>query len=84
MDKLVLSIELGAWDKAEMLASTVKTLVEQSDDDLKRQVLRLEMAIRKSNHDKSMDMYEKLKAALMERSRGILNRERKKNGSGIC
>lgn len=67
MDKLVLSIELGAWDKAEMLASTVKTLVEQSDDDLKRQVLRLEMAIRKSNHDKSMDMYEKLKAALMER-----------------
>ncbi len=67
MDKLVLSIELGAWDKAEMLASTVKTLVEQSDDDLKRQVLRLEMAIRKSNHDKSMDMYEKLKQAIRER-----------------
>ena len=67
MEKLVLSIELGAWDKAEMLASTVKALVEQGDDDLKRQVLRLEMAIRKSNHDKSMDMYEKLKTALVER-----------------
>lgn len=67
MDKLVLSIELGAWDKAEMLASTVKTLVEQGDDDLKRQVLRMEMAIRKSNHDKSMDMYEKLKTAITER-----------------
>ena len=67
MDKLVLSIELGAWDKAEMLASTVKTLLEQGDDDLKRQVLRLEMAIRKSNHDKSIDMFEKLKAAIVER-----------------
>lgn len=67
MDKLVLSIELGAWEKAEMLASTIKALVEKSDDDMKRQVLRLEMAIRKGNHDKSMDMYEKVKKILAER-----------------
>lgn len=67
MDKLVLSIEMGAWDKAEMLASTVKALVEKGDDDIKKQVLRMEMAIRKCNHDKSMAMYENLKAALSER-----------------
>lgn len=67
MDKLVLSIEMGAWDKAELLASTVKALVEKGDADIKKQVLRMEMAIRKSNYDKSMEMYEKVKSALSER-----------------
>ena len=68
MDKLVLSIEMGAWDKAELLASTLKTLIESSgDDDLKRQELRMEMAIRKSNYEKSMDMYGRLKDAITER-----------------
>lgn len=55
MDKLVLSIELGTWDKAEVLASTVKELVKNSDDEMRRLVLRMEMAIRKSNYQKSID-----------------------------
>lgn len=67
MEKLVLSIELGTWDKAEVLASTVKELVRESDDELRRLVLRMEMAIRKSNHEKSIDAYETLKRALTER-----------------
>lgn len=67
MDKIVLSIELGTWDKAESLASTVKALVDKGDDELKKQVLRMEMAIRKANHDKSMEMYDKVKAMLVER-----------------
>lgn len=67
MEKLVLSIELGTWDKAEVLASTVKELVRESDDELRRLVLRMEMAIRKSNHEKSIDAYETLKRALAER-----------------
>lgn len=67
MNKLVLSIELGAWDKAEMLATTVKALIENGGEDIKKQVLRLEMAIRKCNYEKSMAMYEKLKEALAER-----------------
>lgn len=74
MDKLVLSIEMGAWDKAELLASTLKALLESAgDEDLKRQVLRMEMAIRKSNYDKSMEMYGKLKDAIMERTGDIWN-----------
>lgn len=68
MDKLVLSIEMGAWDKAELLASTLKALLESAgDEELKRLVLRMEMAIRKSNYDKSMEMYGKLKGAITER-----------------
>ena len=68
MDKLVLSIEMGAWDKAELLASTLKALMESAgDEELKRMVLRMEMAIRKSNYDKSVEMYGKLKDAITER-----------------
>lgn len=67
MNKLVLSIELGAWDKAELLASTIKALVNGADDDLKKQTLRMEMAIRKENYEKSMEMYEKVKDMLAER-----------------
>lgn len=67
MDKLILSIELGAWDKAETLADTIKTLVTKSDDELKKQVFRMEMAIRKENYEKSMDAYEKVKETLQEK-----------------
>ena len=67
MDKLAMSIELGAWDKAELLASTVKTLVQGSDDDMRRQVLRMETAIRKSDYEKSMEKYDAVKQALEER-----------------
>jgi len=67
MDKLVLSIEMGAWDKAEILASTLKALIETGDDDLKRQELRMEMAIRKANYDRSMDMYGRFKDAITQR-----------------
>lgn len=67
MEKLVLSIELSAWEKAETLAETLKTLIENSDSDLKKLLLRLGMAIRKENYEKSMEMYEQVKNALKER-----------------
>lgn len=67
MEKLVLSIELGAWDKAETLAETLKTLIERSDGELKKLILRMGMAIRKENYEKSMEMYEQVKTALIER-----------------
>lgn len=66
LNKLVLSIELEAWDKAEVLASTIKALVEQGGSDIKKQVLRMEMAIRKCNYEKSMDMYQKVRELLSE------------------
>lgn len=67
MEKLVLSLELGAWEKAETLAETVKDLIENGDSEMKRLILRLEMAIRKENYEKSIEMYEQVKMALAER-----------------
>ena len=38
----------------------------QGDGDIKKQVLRMEMAIRKSNYDKSMEMYQNVREMLSE------------------
>lgn len=67
MEKLVLSIELGSWDKAETLAGTIKALSDSPDGSMKRVILRMEMAIRKENYEKSIAAYEQVKAALEEK-----------------
>lgn len=67
MEKLVLSIELGSWDKAETLAETIKALSDSPDGSMKRVILRMEMAIRKENYEKSIAAYEQVKAALEEK-----------------
>ncbi len=65
MEKLVLSIELGSWDKAEALAETIKALLSgDPDEGMRRHILRLEMAIRKENYEKSIAAYEQVKAAV--------------------
>ncbi len=67
MEKLLLSMELGSWERAETMAETLKILTEGIDDDTRRLILRMEMAIRKGNYDKSMAAYELVKAALAEK-----------------
>ncbi len=67
MEKLILSIELGSWEKAEMLAGTIKVLTDTPDGEMKRPILRLEMAIRKEDYDKSMAAYEQVKDILYEK-----------------
>lgn len=69
MERLVLSIELGSWDKAEMLTDTVKSLTG-GDASLKRVFLRLEMAIRKENYEGSIEGCQNLKLALEEKLDG--------------
>lgn len=64
MEKLVLSIELGSWDKAETLAETIKALVKDAGDELKKPILQMTMGIRKENHDRSIKAYEQLREIL--------------------
>lgn len=64
MEKLVLCIELGSWDKAENLAENIKLLLQDGGDDCRRASLRMEMAIRKEDYDKCMKAYETLKEVL--------------------
>ena len=64
LEKLVLSIELGSWEKAETLAQTIKVLTQDRESELKRPILQLEMALRKENYEKSIAAYERVKETL--------------------
>ncbi len=63
LDKLAMSIEMGAWEKAEALADTIKALAGKDDENMKKLVLRMEMAIRKCNYEKSIDACNNVKKA---------------------
>lgn len=66
MEKLILCMEVEAWDKAENFAHNIKELLEQAPRDLKRSAFRLEMNVRKADHDKCVGQYEELKALFEE------------------
>ena len=71
MEKLILCMEVEAWDKAENFAHNIKELMEQAPRELKRSAFRLEMNVRKSDHDKSMEQYNNLKALFEETVGGM-------------
>ncbi len=67
MEKLVLCLELGSWEKAETLSEAIKALLDGAGSDVKRAFLRLEMAVRKENYERSMAAYEQVQAMLAEK-----------------
>ncbi len=66
MEKLIICMEVEAWDKAEAFAHNIKELVEQAPREVKKSAFRMEMNVRKANYEKSMEQYNNLKSALME------------------
>lgn len=66
MGKLILCIEIGNWEKAEQFATMVKQLINNGEPEWRKQALRLEMAVRKEDYDKSVDMYEHLKKLIAD------------------
>lgn len=71
MEKLILCMEVEAWDKAENFSHNIKELMEQGPKDLKRAAFRLEMNVRKGDHDKSVEQYENLRAMFEEAIGGM-------------
>lgn len=64
MEKLIICMEVEAWDKAEAFAHNIKELVEQAPREIKKSAFRMEMNVRKANYDKSMEQFNDLKSAL--------------------
>lgn len=62
--KLVLSIEMDNWDKAEMFMESIRQLTKESPRDVGRIILRLKMAIQKEDYDKSIAGLDELKRIL--------------------
>lgn len=64
MSKLILSIEMDNWEKAEMFAENVKQLVEEAPREIKSTALRMKMAVQKGDYEKATAAYENLKSML--------------------
>lgn len=52
LSKLILSVEMENWEKAEMFMETIRQLTEEAPREVKRSALRLKMAIQKENYEK--------------------------------
>lgn len=64
MSKLILSVEMENWEKAEMFAESVKELVEEAPKEVKSAALRLKMAVQKGDYEKAVAAFEKLQENL--------------------
>ena len=68
LGKLFICIELGNWEKAENFASVVKNLISdnESEQQLKKEAFRLELIIRRGDHDKAIAQFNIFKGKLAE------------------
>ena len=60
MSKLILSVEMENWEKAESFAEAVKQLVDGAPKEVKSAMLRLKMAVQKADYAKTAAAFETL------------------------
>lgn len=65
MSKLILSVEMDNWEKAEMFMEVIRQLTENAPHEVKTAMLRLKMAVQKANYDKTMEAHHKLEELLL-------------------
>lgn len=66
MNKLILSVEMDNWEKAEMFMESIKQLTAEGPSTVKSAVLRLKMAVQKADYEKTAAAYEVLQGAVGE------------------
>lgn len=66
MEKLVLCIEMENWDRSNTFAENIKQLVAEDAMNLKRKAFRLQMTLRKGDHETAIAEYNILKEAIEE------------------
>lgn len=64
MSKLILSVEMENWEKAEMFAETLKQLTKDAPGEVRTAGLRLKMAVQKGDYDKVIAAFETLQQLL--------------------
>ena len=60
LSKLILSVEMENWEKAEGFAETVKQLTQEAPGEVKSAALRLKMAVQKGDYEKVVTWHETL------------------------
>ena len=69
MSKLVLSVEMDNWEKAEMFAEALKTLLAEAPREVKSAALRLKMSVQKGDRGKTMETFDSLQQLLINSGR---------------
>lgn len=69
MTKLILSLDMENWEKAEMFMESIKQLTESAPQNIKTAVLRLKMAVQKGSYEKAVAAYETLEKELKDGER---------------
>jgi nitrogen-specific signal transduction histidine kinase len=60
MSRLILSVEMDNWEKAEQFMEALRKLTEGAPKDVKSAVLRLKMAVQREDYEKTAAAYETL------------------------
>ncbi|MDD6195129.1 MAG: ATP-binding protein [Lachnospiraceae bacterium] len=66
LNKLILSVEMDNWEKAESFANVMRELTDNAPKEIKNQALRIKMAVQKEDYDKT--------AAVVDSMRELLTR----------
>ena len=66
MSKLILSVEMDNWEKAEGFAEYIKQLLEEAPRETKSAALRLKMAVQKADYEKTAAAFEILQQMVSE------------------
>lgn len=64
LSKLILSVEMENWEKAEMFAEALKQLTKEAPGEVRTAALRLKMAVQKGDYEKVTAAYEGFQAVL--------------------
>lgn len=64
MSRLILSVEMSNWEKAEMFMETIRQLTMEAPKEIKSLALRLKMAVQKEDYEKAITAYGALKEQL--------------------
>lgn len=64
LNKLILSVEMDNWEKAETFANVMRDLIEGAPKEVKKKNLRLKMAVQKEDYDKTVTAVQTLRDIL--------------------
>lgn len=64
LSKLILSVEMENWEKAEMFVESIRQLVEEAPREVKSAALRLKMAVQKGDYEKATAAIEALQETI--------------------
>ena len=64
MSRLILSVEMANWEKAEMFMETIRQLTMEAPKEVKSSALRLKMAVQNEDYDKATSAFNTLKEQL--------------------